>query len=200
MKTTPGMSKSEIRKIAENIRNSIPEEEKKKLDEKIRNHLFGWDKFKNARHIFCFVSFRSEIDTTPIIKRALQENKSVSVPKIDRARHEMKAYYIKDLSRNSLKPGEYGILEPTEKCEEADYSTIDLIIAPGLAFTLKGERLGFGGGYYDRFLAKHSGIPVCALTYDALITDYLPVKKNDINVDYLITESGIKIIKKGNIK
>ncbi|RKX96232.1 MAG: 5-formyltetrahydrofolate cyclo-ligase, partial [Spirochaetes bacterium] len=85
------------------------------------------------------------------------------------------------------------------ECPEADYSKLDLIIAPGLAFTKKGERLGYGGGYYDRFLSKYSEIPVCALTYEALITDSLPVKENDIAVDYLITEKGIKIAKKRNL-
>ncbi len=190
------MTKQEIRKITEKIRSEIPLEKKKEMDKAIQNHLFNWELYKKSKHIFCFISFRSEIDTIPIIKRVLEDNKIISVPKIDRKKREMKAYYINDISNKTLKPGEYGILEPTENCEEADYKTIDLIIAPGLAFTLKGERLGYGGGYYDRFLSKHPGIPVCALTYDCLLLDFLPVKKNDINVDYLITESGIKITNK----
>ena len=110
----------------------------------------------------------------------------------------MKAFVI-DSFYKSLHNGEYDILEPVEECQEIDYNKLDLIIAPGLIFTENGERLGYGGGFYDRFLFNHPDVPVCALTYESLIANSLPVKENDIAVDYLITEVGIKITKKGNL-
>jgi 5-formyltetrahydrofolate cyclo-ligase len=118
----------------------------------------------------------------------LQKKKVVAVPKVNLKTGTMQAFIITDLIKD-LRPGEYGILEPVPSCKEADYLKMDLIISPGLAFTLKGERIGYGGGYYDRFLQKITGVPICALSYDRLVIGYLPVKNNDVPVDYLITES-----------
>ncbi len=105
----------------------------------------------------------------------------------------MRAYII-DAVDSCLTPGEYGIYEPTSSCKELSYSDLELIIAPGLSFTFQGDRLGYGGGFYDRFMKKHNHAVTCALTYDRLIMDYLPVKDYDLPVDYLITESGVMSI------
>jgi len=182
------LDKKEARNRAQTIRDSIPLREKKVLDTAISKNLFTWDIYQKAQYIFCYVSFRSEINTFPIIKYMLQNNKVVTVPKINSKTGTMRAFILTDLAKN-LSPGEYGILEPLSSCKEADYSKIDLIISPGLAFTPKGERLGYGGGYYDRFLQKNAGVPICALSYDRLVIGHLPVKNNDVPVDYLITES-----------
>ena len=185
------MTKKEIRKITQKIRDGIKPEEKKTLDGFIIKNLFTWDIYKNASYIFCYVSFRSEINTLEILKTAMVEGKTVTVPKIDLKAGSMKAYEVKNIDED-LAPGEYGIKEPLDMCHEADYSKIDLIIAPGLGFTKKGGRLGYGGGYYDKFIQKNQNIPVCALTYDRLVLDYLPVKEHDVPVDYLITEKCVK--------
>jgi len=198
MEMENNQNKKEIRKFAEKIRNSIPKEEKKKKDEIIRNQLFKWDLYIKSKYLFCYVSFRSEVDTFEIIDKSISDGKIVAVPKIFPKKKIMKAFIIESIDK-SLRPGEYGILEPTDECPEADYDKLDLIIAPGLAFTERGERLGYGGGYYDRFLSEYPKVPVCALTYESLITNSLPVKENDIAVDYLITETGIKITNKGNL-
>lgn len=182
------MNKKEARNRAQSTRDSIPLREKKLLDAAISKNLFTWDIYKRAQYIFCYVSFRSEINTFPIIECMLQNKKVVTVPKVNLKSGTMRAFIITDLIKN-LRPGEYGILEPLPSCKEADYSKMDLIISPGLAFTLKGERLGYGGGYYDRFLQKNTGVPICALSYDRLVIGHLPVKNNDVPVDYLITES-----------
>jgi len=189
------LRKRDYRNKAEMIRNSIPENEKIKLDSLIHSNLFNWKLYRKSKYIFCYVNFRSEINTMKIIQNAILEDKTITVPKIFTRLKEMKAFVIKNLTTD-LKPGWYGILEPVDYCKEAEYEKIDLIITPGLAFTIRGERLGYGGGYYDRFLSKYSFITSCALTYDQLIFNYLPIKKFDIPVDYLITESGIKIIKR----
>ncbi len=182
------MDKKEARNRAQRIRDNIPLREKEVLDNAIAKNLFAWDIYQRAQYIFCYVSFRSEINTFPIIECMLQNEKVVTVPKVNVKTGSMKAFIITNPIKN-LGPGEYGILEPLPSCKEADYLKIDLIISPGLAFTLKGERLGYGGGYYDRFLQKNAGVPVCALSYDRLVIAHLPVKNNDVPVDYLITES-----------
>lgn len=197
MKIEKNLSKNEIRKLAEKIRDSIPENEKKQKDRIIQNHLFNWELYKKANYIFSYISFRSEVNTFAIIKAAISQGKTIAVPKIDIKRKIMKAFIIENVNK-SLQPGEYGILEPIEKCPEIDYKKLNIIIAPGLAFTENGDRLGYGGGFYDRFLSNQPEIPVCALTYKSLIANSLPVKEKDVAVDYLITEAGVKIIKKEN--
>jgi 5-formyltetrahydrofolate cyclo-ligase len=182
------LDKKEARNRAQTIRDRIPLREKKLLDAAILKNLFTWDIYQKAQYIFCYVSFRSEINTIPIIERMLKNNKVVTVPRINLKTCTMRAFIITDFIKN-LRPGEYGILEPLPSCQEADYSKIDLIISPGLAFTIKGERLGYGGGFYDRFLQKNTGVPNCALSYDRLVIGHLPVKNSDVPVDYLITES-----------
>ena len=185
------MNKKELRTKSQKIRNSIEKIEKTILDNSIAQTLFSWKVYKNTQSIFCYVSFRSEVNTLPVLKHAMDHGKIIAIPKINLKTAKMRAFIIDDLEI-SLSPDEYGILAPTLPCKEADYSKLDLIIAPGLAFTLKGDRLGYGGGYYDRFLKKYNNIPICALTYDRLILNYLPVKESDAPVDYLITESGLK--------
>jgi 5-formyltetrahydrofolate cyclo-ligase len=160
-------------------------------------HLLSWGKYLSSRHLFCYVSFRSEVNTFPIIVTSLGMGKTVSVPRIDMDSGEMRAYVIQDTGP-SLESGAYGILEPVRGCTELDYEKLELIIAPGLAFTPQGLRLGYGGGFYDRFMARHAHATVCALTYDRLIVDQIPVKEHDIPVDYLVTESGVKSAKREN--
>lgn len=180
-----------MRQKAQIIRDRIPSAEKSRLNKKITQNLQSWSIFEKSECVFCYVSFRSEVDTLQLLQYALDEKKTVAVPKINIQTREMKACVISRVSDN-LGRGEYGILEPLTCCPEAEYEKIDLIIAPGLAFSPRGERLGYGGGYYDKFLEKYPGITTCALTYDRLIFDFLPVKDNDRPVDYLITESGVK--------
>jgi len=183
------MKKNELRANAQMVRDDISEIEKKKLDSMIAQYVLTWELYKKTDYIFCYVSFRSEVDTFFILSHALEVGKVVAVPKVDRDARIMRAYLLKDLKKE-LTPGSYSILEPIPFCPEADYSKIGLIIAPGLAFTRGGDRLGYGGGYYDRFLKSHAKIPICALTYERMIYNYLPVKENDVPVDYLITELG----------
>ena len=185
------MAKKEMRRMCEQIRAALPPEKKRVLCKRIERNLFFWHLFQSSETILCYVSYRSEIDTENIIRMAMETGKSIAVPKMNTKSSIMRFFLIKDLKL--LQRGAYGILEPTGSCEEVDYSSVDLVITPGLAFTMNGDRLGYGGGYYDRFLKQYPRIPSCALTYDRLILSSLPVKKKDVPVDYLITETGVKI-------
>ena len=187
------MNKSQLRTRMLCARDAIPGGEKKQLDRRIREHLFAWSAFHTAQCVFCYASFRSEVDTFPILDRVLAAGKRLLVPRVDPAARTMHAVVIE--STGELKPGYYGIPEPEQRREASTYPAggIDLVIAPGCAFTRKGDRLGYGGGYYDRFLegVRDTGCVTCSLTYDRLVLPSLPVKNIDIPVDYLITESGV---------
>lgn len=187
------MRKDQLRRKMLAIRDAIPPREKRALDQKIMRHLFAWHVYRVSRSIFCYVSFRSEVNTFPLILRVLSDDKVLTVPRVHPQTKTMHAVVLKNM--DDLKPGFYGILEP-ESAKEFSmgrFNELSLVIAPGCAFTREGDRIGYGGGYYDRFLAccRSTGCVICALTYERLILPAIPVKKTDIPVDYVITETGV---------
>jgi len=191
------LTKKETRRNCERIRGAVPPEQKAVLDRLIERNLFSWEIFQGSKTVLLYMSFRSEISTERIMSKSIEAEKYVAVPRIDKGCSRMRFFFINRPGSSALKSGAYGILEPSDSCKEIDYSDIDIVITPGLAFTLKGNRLGYGGGYYDRFLSQHPAITRCALTYDRLILGSLPVKENDVPVDYLISETGVKTTESG---
>jgi 5-formyltetrahydrofolate cyclo-ligase len=191
------VDKQKLRMKLQNIRDRIPEEKRMRMDARITEHIFSWELFQSAKKVFCFVSFRSEVNTIPLIEQSLKLEKTVSVPKVNPCTQSMDACIIENVT-SSLEPGYYGILEPIKGCKILDSRSLDLIIAPGLAFTRRGERLGYGGGFYDRFMGCNDRAVRCALSYDQFILDELPVKEHDEPVDYVITESGVKPVVRKN--
>lgn len=185
--------KKDLRKIILNKRNSIDNNTKEEMDREIFNKLINLDLYKEAKNIFIYLSFGSEIDTKPIIDRALEEGKEVYIPKVYKINKEMRAIRLntfEDLEKNSM-----GILEPKDDFNFINKEKIDLIIVPGAVFDFKGNRIGYGGGYYDRFLSnikdKRNKI---VLAYNLQIVDNIEAEEHDIKVDYIITNSRINKI------
>ena len=185
--------KKDLRNIILNKRNSIDNNTKEEMDREIFNRLINLDLYKEGKNIFIYLSFGSEIDTNPIIDRALEDGKEVYIPKVYKSNKEMKAIRLnsfEDLEENSM-----GILEPKDDSNFIDKENIDLIIVPGAVFDLEGNRIGYGGGYYDRFLSnikdKRNKV---ALAYDLQIVENIEAEEHDIKVDYIITNSRINKI------
>lgn len=185
--------KKDLRKIILNKRNSIDNNTKEEMDRELFNKLINLDLYKEAKNIFIYLSFGSEIDTKPIIDRALEEGKEVYIPKVYKINKEMKAIRLnsfEDLEKNFM-----GILEPKDDSNLIAKENIDLIIVPGAVFDLEGNRIGYGGGYYDRFLSnikdKRNKI---VLAYDLQIVGNIEAEEHDIKVDYIITNSRINKI------
>lgn len=156
----------------------------------IQNKLFSLPEYKAAESIFVYVSFGTEIDTKAIIENCFNSEKKVYAPKCIRGTHKMKALRLHSFSE--LCEGAYKIPEPPESSDEFTAYKPSLIICPGLAFTVKGERLGYGGGYYDRFLTAFSKkAPIAALCYEEQITDVSFSEKTDIKMDIIITQERI---------
>lgn len=168
-------------------RNALSIYIRKANDEKIAENIIKSSIFKNAKSIFCYCSFDSEINTINIIKYALQNNKTVCVPKTI-GNGIMTANKI--LSLDDLEIGNYGILEPNLNCEQTLENAIDLCIIPCLAADKNGHRLGYGGGYYDRFLAK-TNAKKAILCYDDRILDNVFAESHDIPCDFIFTESQV---------
>lgn len=158
--------------------------------EEITNKLLASSYYMNAKTIMCFISFSDEVDTHDFIKRALKDGKEIVVPITFSKSHELKPSRIE--SFNELEPGFYNILTPKKEFERfIDPNEIDLIITPGVAFKKDGYRVGYGGGYYDRFLSKIPNTQTIAIAFSLQIVDELPIDNYDIPVDYIYTEKNI---------
>ncbi|PEJ56947.1 5-formyltetrahydrofolate cyclo-ligase [Bacillus sp. AFS002410] len=183
------MEKKDIRNnMMKNLKNiSVLDREKK--SKQIIETLFSTKQLKDANIIATTMPMEHEINTKYLIATCWNENKSVVVPKCNHKTREMDFYKIS--SFEDLKEGYFGIQEPIEeKCEKIEKEQIDLVIVPGVAYTLKGERLGYGGGYYDRYLEDYNKL-LLALAYDIQIVNELPTEKHDIKIPFIITESEI---------
>jgi 5-formyltetrahydrofolate cyclo-ligase len=157
----------------------------------IAEKLYKMDSYKEAKTIMSFISFDSEVNTHEIIKRSISHNKSIVVPITIPKTKELKVSEVLDFSELEL--GYYNILTPKKKyIRFIDPSTIDLILVPGVVFARNGYRVGYGGGYYDRFLSKfEKKVDKIGLAFDLQVTDEVPTDSFDIPVDLIITEKEI---------
>lgn len=175
-----------IRKSVIEKRDSITIDIKKEWDECILKKLIDSKSYKNSLVLFTFVSFGSEVDTHKIISYALNDGKIVYVPKIKSKDKGIEIFRINTLS--DLKPGYFNILEPLENCPVGNIKDIDLILIPGIAFDRNGGRIGYGAGFYDRFLTNiNSAVPKLALAYQFQILGEVPMTELDVKVDGIIS-------------
>ncbi|WP_026039099.1 5-formyltetrahydrofolate cyclo-ligase [Sporolactobacillus vineae] len=153
---------------------------------RIHRRLFKEAQWLQAQMIAVTLSMGKEIETTRIISRAWEENKGVAVPKCDPRRKELTFYRIHSLDQ--LAEGFYGLKEPIpERTTVVTPEQLDLVIVPGVVFDPSGNRIGYGGGYYDRFLSGYRGRTV-SLLLEMQLAGTLPSEKHDRRIDQLITE------------
>ena len=138
---------------------------------------------------YCGSTQRGEIDTHPILKNLLESGKLLALPRVEGglADGKMVLLQIADLTR--LAPNQWGILEPPAIADVIGLSALNLIIIPGAAFDRKGNRLGAGGGFYDRLLATENRPTTVALAFDCQLMDAVPMQQHDVAIDFVITES-----------
>lgn len=173
-------------KCKEKRKNEVQKEEKDRL---ILNSFKSSDVYKNNDVFFVYVSTKIEVGTHELIRQMLSDGKKVACPVSNTADCSMEFYYIS--SFDDLKVGAYNILEPDAKlCKKAEPKDGQVCVVPGLAFDKTGARLGFGKGYYDRFLCK-SKMQRCALCFQNCIEQKVPCDEFDIKVDFIFTEEKI---------
>lgn len=180
--------KNALRKKYLALRKSKSSEELLKSSEKIIDNLCSVSEFQRAQTIMVYVSFRGEVDTHALIKKLLKQKKRVCVPLCDESDLSMTAREITEFS--DLHSGCYGILEPKDCSSVVEKDDIDFIIVPGCAFSEDGHRIGYGKGYYDKFLSGARGIS-CGLSYDFSIADDIGAEKTDVPLNMIITQSRI---------
>lgn len=180
--------KNSLRKYEKSRRKNLSSIEKKRIDKIICENLLASDAFKQAEIIFAFSPLEIEIDITSVLEASLREKK-LALPKCYSKNKKMAFYLIKSLSE--LKISEYNILEPLEdKDNEIMPNEDTLIIVPGLVFSKNGERVGFGAGYYDRYLAENKAKTI-SICYEKSIVDRIETNIYDIRIDEIITEDNI---------
>jgi len=173
-------------------RKNINTVEKEEKDRKILEKFYESKYYIEAKNIFIYISYDSEINTKGIINKALMDNKKIYVPRTEFKTRLMDA--VKITSLDNLIESEYGILEPSAEKPHIDPNGLDLIVVPGVAFDRNGGRMGYGAGFYDRYFEKISKdnmkkVIKLALAYDFQILEKIPMNEQDVPVNYIITES-----------
>ena len=170
------------------LRRSIRERKRAMTSEEIvmRSQMLGLlfiqsEAYKNAKTIYGYLPYNQEVRTVPMLEQALRDGKRVAVPKC--YGDEMKFIFMDDLSK--VEKGYANIPEPIADGPVADDETA-LVLMPGLAFDPQGHRCGYGGGFYDKFLAAEPNHPTLALCYDFQMLDHLETEDHDIPVNYVI--------------
>ncbi len=180
------ISKQELRKEIAQALQALDRKEKAEADRKMVQWILESEAFQNAKTIFLFVSTDREVDTHPIIKEALKLKKKVCVPK-SYDHGIMKAYSIQSFS--DLKLGRYDIYEPTSSIEVSS-KEMDLILVPCCSASMDGRRLGYGKGYYDRYLSQCDALKI-VLCRQELIRSNIPEDEYDQRMDMICTQEGL---------
>ncbi len=184
------MIKKTIRDHILDKRSKLGKYNHESASKNIINKLYESTLYKNANIIMTFVSFGYEVNTHKFIKDSINNGKRIVVPITLPKTKEIRPSEILDFAE--LEVGFYNILTPKKEfIRYIDPKEIDLAIIPGLAFDRDGYRVGYGGGYYDRFLSKYTDIIKLAIAFDLQLIDKVPREDFDIPVDFIYTEKEI---------
>lgn len=175
-------TKKEIRTRILNKRNALTRGEWNAKSIYVLGTLMHHPLYQDAETVYCYVSANRETDTWPFLAFSLAAGKKVAVPKV--CGNHMEFFYIQSLEE--LKPGYHGIFEPVTNIQAADEQA--LMVMPVVAFDKENHRLGYGGGYYDRYLAEHPKHPKIGLAFDFQEVEAIPADSTDIAPDIIITD------------
>ncbi len=179
--------KQQLRKIVRRLEAGLSDKYRRASADGITAHLLAMPEYQTAGSVFCFVGTSREIDTQPILEAVLAAGKQLCVPRCTLPGH-MELRQVSDLCQLSV--GSFGLLEPSEDAPLVDLNSVDLAIIPCLTCNHLGQRLGKGGGYYDRFLSHYRGGTVL-LCREKLIREEIPVEPHDYPIPWVLTENGL---------
>jgi len=178
-------NKSKVRNELKLRRRSIPVEQREQYSDTITRRVIALPQWEQARVVFLYVDHGSEVRTRKLIEAALQDGKTVLLPRVIDD-HTIEAVPVSD-PQAGLTPGRFGIPAPGKDAGKAWQDPIDLVLCPGVAFTETGQRIGQGSGYYDRFLEHHPCQHVLGLAFDEQVVDQLPLEPHDMKIHGVIT-------------
>ena len=175
------MDKKQLRKMIREKKKAMTEQEIQQRSEKLGQLFRQTEAYRNARSIYFYLPYNQEVRTVPMVLQALEDGKQVAVPKV--YGDEMKFISIQNL--NGIAEGYMGIPEPVADGPVAEDKTA-LILMPGLAFDREGHRIGYGGGFYDKFLSREPDHPTVALCYAFQMLPHVDTEEFDIPVDLVL--------------
>ena len=175
------MDKKELRQQIRQRKRAMTEAEIDAASQRLGELLAEAPLYRQAKTLYGYLPYNQEVRTVPMLQRALAEGKRVAVPKC--YGDEMRFIYLEDLSQ--VEKGYCGIPEPIADEPVADDPTA-LVLMPGLAFDPQGRRIGYGGGFYDKFLAAEPNHPTLALCYAFQMVDEIPTEEFDVPVDCVL--------------
>ncbi len=175
------MDKKQLRDRIRAQKRAMTEEEICAASQQLTALFLATDAYKAARTIYGYLPYNQEVRTVPLLRQAIKDGKQVAVPKV--YGEEMRFILLTDLTQ--VETGYAGIPEPVADGPVACDPTA-LVLMPGLAFDEKGHRMGYGGGFYDRFLAQEPEHPTIALCYSFQVLPEIPVEEFDIPVDLVL--------------
>lgn len=187
--------KAALRREMAALRDRIPDPERKLRSERACRHAAEWLRERGADCFLAYASFRSELDTRPLLEWGWRSGLAVLLPVCNTADRSLELYRVR--SFDELKRGAYGVPEPDPAQAERwqDARSIGAVFVPGLAFAPDGSRLGYGGGYYDRFAGRMRASGGAArwmgLAFGVQIVPEVPVEPHDARLDGYITEDGV---------
>jgi len=179
--------KESVRKILRQKKDAMMPEDRLKKSHRICRHLMKI--IGNSETVMVFTSKEKEVNTKPLILALFRQGNPVVVPIIVKEDVSLRLSHLRDFS--ALVPSTFGVPEPIGSEIPALAEDVDTIILPMLGFDLKGGRIGYGAGYYDRFLSKNPGLRKIGIAFACQEVANLPVDENDIPMDVIITENGI---------
>lgn len=175
------MDKNALRKEIREIKRAMTPEQIEKASECLARQFFATSHYQKAETLYGYLPYNQEVRTVPILEQALKDGKKVAVPKV--YGDTMRFIYLEDL--NAVEKGYAGIPEPVADGPVARDEKA-LVLMPGLAFDAQGHRIGYGGGFYDKFLTAEPDHPTVALCYDFQMLPKLETEEFDVPVDLVL--------------
>jgi 5-formyltetrahydrofolate cyclo-ligase len=183
MNNPQSLDKTSLRQRMKAVRRELSAEDRRVWSAKITSSILQLDAVRQAKTVFVYVSYRTEVETHGLVRELLAAGKEVATPKVINS-PVMNAVVID--AWEDLQPGAFGILEPADG--PAHTGPLDVYITPGLAFTTSGERLGYGQGHYDHFFAHHDVASIIGVAFNAQIVSHVPTDVHDRAMDRVVTE------------
>lgn len=190
MQASPQMTKPDIRKKILALRGQLPPDMRGTHSEAISARIAGLEIYRQANIVLGYMNFGTEFASEIWIPQVLGDGKKLALPRVNRHTNQLDLYWVDD-PENQLEPGLWGIREPVvERCERLNtLNEVEFALLPGVAFSRDGARLGYGGGFYDKLLARMTQRPALATAAFSLqIVEQIPQEPTDVKVGWIITE------------
>lgn len=181
-------AKAALRKQVLARREALPDDARRAAELAIEKRVFALTKYERAKCVMAYMSFGMEMDVTAIVEAIIWSGKKLVLPRVNRATKTLSLHRVENMA--DLVAGVWSIREPRADLPTVTIDAIDLVLMPGVAFDIQGNRLGYGAGFYDKLLVSTSAQPTrVAATFDCQLVDAVPTDAHDQRVHVLITES-----------